>query len=267
MTEVPAGMTAPVENAPAANAVPAPDAPVVGNQAETEPVPSKTYTEEENRRIVNERLSKERKRLERVVRAELERDFYKQQLETRSQPQQTDRLQEPKPEQFSGNYEGYLRALAKYDRQVEREQEKEQEHKRSQQATTQQADVEFARTFQGRVDAASEKYPDLRDKLMEVSEYFTPPMIAALVQLDNGMDIAYTLAETNPKELARISRLPAIQQAIAFYEAGKKLAEPPKTTSAPPPIVPSAGQAKGSKSWEDMTTAEHVEAFIKRKRR
>lgn len=264
MAEALPGILTPVT--PAAEAAPTPDTTAVPEAVSPEgekPVAQeRTFTQKEVDEINAKTRAQAEKRALRIAKAEAERDLYKRLAEERQQPQSQE-MQEPKPEDFKGNYEGYLRALAKYDRQVERAQEQREQQQRQQQVSTQQADVEFARSFNSKVEAASEKHPDIREKLLEVSDSFTPPMIAALDQLENGMDIAYHLANTNPKELGRIAKLAPIPQVIAFWEAGKKLAEPPKTTNAPPPIVPNQAKASADKDWNDLSDKE----FAERRRR
>lgn len=268
MADLSPGASAPVVPVtPAADAAPAPDATAVPGAepvGDKPVVPDRVFTQKEVDEINAKTRAQAEKRAMRIARAEAEAAIYKRLAEERQNPQsQAQRLEEPKPEDFQGNYEGYLRALAKYDRQVEREQEQREQQQRHQQVNAQQADVEFARSFNSKVEAASEKHPDIRDKLLEVSDSFTPPMIAALDQLPDGLDIAYHLANTNPKELSRIAKLAPIPQVIAFYEAGKKLAEPPKPTNAPPPIVPNQTKAATDKDWEQLTDKE----FAERRRR
>lgn len=237
-------------------------AEVVQTPAEAQPEPpvEKMLTQSEVNKLIAKEKARAEKQARREERAATERDIYKAQLERQQQQAQPNaELQEPKPDDYQGNYEGYLRALARYDRQVEKAQEQKQEQQRSQQENSQQASAQFARSFNDKVEAASEKYADLREKLVETSEHFTPPMIAALDQLDDGMDIAYHLATNNPKELARISRLPAVKQVIEFYEIGKKLAAPPKPTSTPPPIVPNGSKSTVEKDWSQMTDKEFAE--------
>jgi hypothetical protein len=94
----------------------------------------------------------------------------------------------------------------------------------------------------------------------------TGVMVMAATRLPAGADILYHLAKHQPDELRRIATLPDIEQAWEIKALESKLAAPPKVTTTPPPIVPSGRNTPTKKEWKDMSTAEHVDAWHKRKR-
>lgn len=275
MTDVLAGSAAPAADvsAPAApNAVTAPDTPVGQDTATTDPVQPRTYSEEEYqqslRKNVSERLQKERRRLERTVRAELERDFYKQQVEQRANPAQKDDQPKgkPNPKDFQ-DWDSYQEAVVDYKLE-QREAKRAEESKRSEsQQSSQRGMEQMAQQVQKAVAAAAKKYADFNEVIASIPPSdFTEPMTAYIAQrAKDGGELAYHLGN-NPDEAARIASLPPVAQIIEMHLLESKLTAPPQPTKAPPPIAPSNGQAKSSKDYKDMSTAEHVDAWRNRKR-
>lgn len=259
--DAPAVVDAPVP----AQGTPAPEIPA--DQANTEgspeqpEKPSRTYTEEEHRKAIQERLGKERRSLERRLRAELERDFYKQQLETR-QPQ-TPRTQgdgEPKQQDFQ-DYEEYLLARAEW--RFEQKQHARQRETAAQQE--QHASAQRAMSIKEKLQAVADELPDIEDRLMG-DVPITPSMVRFLEDSDHGARVLYDLTN-RPKDLARIAGLSPTRQIVELNALEAKLTAPPRPTQAPAPIVPANGPSRSTKSWEQMSTAEHVEAYRKRKHR
>jgi hypothetical protein len=270
MAEVDAGASAPVvpvTDAPAANAVPAPDAPTVTDNAEPSKAdesvqPPKTYSEEETRRIVNERLTKERKRLAREARAEVERDFYKRQLEERNAPKASDQPKgKPQYKDFEGRPEEYVEALADWkfeQREAKRiEESKAQEDKHSEREEVEQAEMALAK--------ASVKFPDLKARLIEADAFLTKPMFDYVVDTEHGPAVGDFFAN-NPAESHRIAALSPVKQVLELHKIATRLSAPPEPTKTPAPIKPLDGNAGAKRDWADLSTAEHVEKWLKRKR-
>ena len=263
---------APVADAPAANAVPASENPALGEAQKQEPVqPPKTFTEDEVRHTVNERLSKERKRLERIVRAEMERDHYKQQLETLQRPaQQPQQPGAPKADdpKYASNYEQYLIDKAKFELKQEQLAEARAREEQSKAQRQQSVQADLGKTLRQKIEAAAEKYPDIED-VAQGDVPYTEPMLHYFADSDLAGDLIYHLGK-NPKEAARIADLSAAGQFRELAKLESKLSAPPKPTSAPSPIKPASGNSGGEKDPDKMTTdewREWREAQLRSKRR
>jgi hypothetical protein len=274
MAEVDAGAVAPVEpvvDAPAANAVPAPDAPAGQDPATPpegeQPVQSpKTFSEEEMRKAVSDRLTKERKRLERIVRAEMERDFYKQQLESRDKPAPAQPKGEPKPENFE-NPVDFVRALYKWEREQEKAQESQERERETVKQRDERLQIERAHYVQDKILGPGQaKFKDFAEVVMGDDVPITEVMVMAAGRLKAGIDVLYHLGR-NPDEAHRISQLPDIEQAWEVKALEGRLTAKPAPTRTPAPIVPNGASSPASKDWKDMSTEEHVKAWAKRPNR
>lgn len=259
MAEVDAGQVTPVEvvTPPDAQSVPAPDAPTGQEQADESVQPPKTFTEDELRKTVNDRLTKERRRLEKQVRAELERDFYKSQLEQRqpaTQPQG-----EPKPQDFEGQpYENFVRAharwaakqeLAEFQKQFQQESVEQQRAR-----AVQERDLALAR----RLHEGATKYPDFQEVVGAEDLPISHAMKAAIERVKNPADVSYYLG-SNVAEAERIFSLPDVDQVWEIRELSNKLSTS-APTKAPAPITPNSGTGKAATGYRPgMTDKEFAE--------
>lgn len=267
MAEVLPGAPAPVASEvtpPAADAVPALDAPVVENAAEPpkadEPVQApRTYSEEETRKLVSERLTKERRRLERAVRAELERDFYKQQLEAAKPPPQPQGQSEGEPKSTDfADYESYSRALIRWETKQALKQHREESERETSQQRDHRDMAEYAQKVQEKTRKAAEKYDDFHEVIH--GGVYTKPMTAFIAEVakDPG-ELAYFLGN-NMEEAERIAGLSPAKQVVEMHLLESRLGAPPKPTNAPPPIVPNASNAKVETGYRpDMTDKEYAD--------
>ncbi len=113
---------------------------------------------------------------------------------------------------------------------------------------------------QKREELARDKYEDFDTVVGKLEP--TSPLTVAIMQAENGQDIAYHLGK-NLKDAERIARLPPVQQIFELGRLAAKLsAEPekPKTPSkAPAPINPLTGAtptaSTGLPSENDDTAA------------
>lgn len=269
MAEVDAGAVAPevpVTPAPGAETpVSAPDTPVTQEGVVETPVqPPKTYTEEETRKLVNERLTKERRRLERIARAEAEAAFYKRQLEERERPAQQN---QPKGKPQAKDYatpEEFVEALTDW-RLEQREAERE---KKSKEQDEQRGDVSRRQEMYRAITKGAEEFEDFHEVVFgDAGEGpITHPMSVAIVESKAPAKLAYYL-RTHPEEANRIADLPSTLQAHEVHLLAAKVTAPPKPTQAPAPIVPGNANSSAKKDWTDMSTAEHVNAWVNRKKR
>lgn len=147
---------------------------------------------------------------------------------------------EPKLEQFDFDPEKYATAKAEYAKsQAAKDFEARQ---RTQAATETQQRLMAA--WEEKVERADDKYDDFEQVVGKLEP--NSPFVAAIMEAENGEDIAYYLGK-NHKVAERIVRLSPLSQVreIGKLEA-KLLAEPekPKTPSkAPAPITPLTGTA------------------------
>jgi hypothetical protein len=253
-----------VAPAPGATPVPAPGAPAGQENATTEPVkPAKTYTEEENRKIVSDRLGKERRRLEKQLRAEIRADFLEQQLRERDTPQARSQPSgKPKKDDYQ-NVDDYLDAVVDWRlEQRETERTKKDQEQRGQRDTQEQG----RRLYESCLKGADELGVDDFEEVALADELdITKPMMLAISECKSPAAILYHLGQ-NPVEATRISKLPQTHQIRAIAAIESKLKATPEPSKAPAPIVPTNPTGKASKDWKDMGTEEHIKAWASRKR-
>jgi len=217
-------------------------------ESKPEVKPERTFTQKELDDILQKRLAKESRKIERYSRAEAELRLLKEQM----QPTQAPVSQgEPKPENYK-DYESYIDALTDYKVDAKLNRLNEQ----SSQARQQQAQAEHESRLRENISKASSKYDDFEDVVSNPELQVTLAMRDAIGESDIGGDIAYHLG-TNVHEAARIAQLSPVAQVRAILDLESKLKAPKKvTTDAPDPIIPSGGAAKVNKSPSDMTDAE-----------
>jgi hypothetical protein len=268
MAEVSVGADAPVvpvADAPAADAVIAPDAPPVQDEAVEAVPPPKTYSEEEMRKVVSDRLKKESRRLERAVRAELERDQALKELEALKAPKTTPQATgKPKASEFA-DPEAYVEALAEWKFDQKLKTQREESERENQTKAREREDLEDAQIARQKLAAGAKKYADFEEVTGNPDVPITYVMAKAIVESDVSADLAYYLC-SHADEAERISSLPPTRQAIELGRLEDKLKAPPKPTQTPPPIKPLDGNAGAKRDWADLSTAEHVEKWLKRKR-
>ena len=162
---------------------------------------------------------------------------------------------EPTLEKYDFDPEKYAAAKAEY---AKTQAAKEFEAKQKTEAQK-QAHQKLISGWEEKVAKGEDKYDDWQEKVGDIQP--NAPFIAALMEADNGEDIAHYLGST-PKEAQRIAQLPPLSQVreIGKLEA-KLLSEPvkPKAPSkAPAPITPLTGTASLATdvpSEEDDTAA------------
>jgi hypothetical protein len=207
------------------------------------PAPTpKLFTQEEVDTIVGKRLAKEQRRLNRQVES----------------PPPAAAPEVIKPEQFE-TPEAYAEAVAE-QRIAQRE------------ALVEESKI--AEAYEQREEAAVEKYPDFEQVAYNPQLPVTDVMAKAIRASDIGPDILYTLG-TDPKEAARIAKLPPFLQIKEIGKLeGKLVSAPPpvkKVTAVPPPIRPvNAASARPAgepsfdttdpRSIQTMTTSQWIEA-------
>jgi hypothetical protein len=129
--------------------------------------------------------------------------------------------------------------------------------------------------YSEREEEALERYPDFEQVAYRKDLPVSDDMARAIRASDKGPDVLYWLG-TNPKEAARIARLPAFVQAKEIGRIEERISSNPpakKTTSAPPPITPIAApngapryDTTDPRSISQMSTSDWIEAERARQR-
>lgn len=267
MAELP-GADAPVVDAPVANTVPAPESPTPPEEAKQETV--KTYTEEELRQKVSERLSKERRRIERTVKAELEADFWRNQAQKQQQPPPQARSDgRPREEDFQGKpYSEYVEKLAEWKAEKLFETKLAAREQETKTQTAQRQAAEQAQKVKEKLSAGADEYPDFEEVALADHVPITQAMAHAIAESDVPARVAYYLG-SHLDEAKRISQLPPTQQIRAIAKIESTLSEPPPTSKAPPPIRPSSPKASGEIDPDKLSGEEWLkwrQNDLKRKR-
>jgi hypothetical protein len=249
-----------IEPSPVAENAEPPTEEGEGTQPEDKPA-DKTFTQAELDEIVQKRISKlERKALK--ERTELETRL-KVQQETQVKPVVMD--DEPNVEDFT-DYTDYLKALAKHTVKQERllQAREEEDGKRKQANSTR---VERLGELQHRViDNGERKYDDFEDVVKSDKVDYSEAAIYSILESDISHEIFYHLAK-HQDEAKRIADLPAYAQAKEIGKLEDRLLAktPVKASNAPKPIEPIGSNSGSSKSLEEMSPAEYIEARRKQK--
>lgn len=208
---------------------------------------AKTFSQEELDAIVGKRLAREQRKWEREQQQRLAEMEAK-----RAAPA------EVYPEDFASS-DDYAEALA---------ERKAEELLARREAARQQA--ELLEAYHEREEAARDKYDDFEQVAYNQSLPVTEVMAQSIQASDIGPDVLYHLG-SNPKEAARIAKLPAILQAKEIGKIEASLSSNPpvrKTSTAPAPIAPVTARSNGTprydttdpRSTKSMSTSEWIEA-------
>ena len=182
-------------------------------------------------------------------------------LESKATPQAS-APGEPKLEQFDYDPEKYATAKAEF---AKTQFSKEAQAK--QQADYQaQARQKLVSGWEEKVAKAEDKYDDWQEKVGDIQP--NAPFVAALMEADNGEDIAYYLG-THPKEAQRIAALQPLSQVREIGKLEAKLSiktvEPKVPSKAPAPITPLTGAAAANSS--EPSESDDTGAWIKKRQK
>ena len=203
----------------------------VQNQTEQTNTPDdaepKTFTQEELDQIIQKRLAKEQRKYQRE---------YNERLAEATRPKAP---VDVKPDQY-GTVDEYAEALAT----------KKAEQMLAQREAQRQYEA-INRTYVEKEEAARDRYDDFEQIVLNPDLRITDVMAEVIKAADNGPDVAYYLG-SNPKEAARIARLPPAIQAKEIGKIEAQLSgDPPtkRTSSAPAPISPVNARKSGSAAY------------------
>ena len=213
----------------------------------------KTFTQAELDAIVQKRVTK------------LERKLERQQIEAETRTRVMQEVQvkpdvasKPKIEDYT-DYNDYNEALTdwKVDQKLaDIENRKAQENERK----NNQSEAERTKERQNDlIEAGERKYDDFEDVVKSDKQTYSRAAYLSILESDMSADIVYHLAK-NQDEAKRIADLPAYAQAKEIGKLEDRLAEkkPVKASSAPKPIEPIGGSSANTKSVEDMSVAEYT---------
>ena len=209
---------------------------------------SKTFSQEELDAIVGKRLAREQRKWER---------------------EQQQRFAEMEARQAQTPANVHLEDYASPDDYAEALAERKAVEMLARREAEQQQAV-MLEAYHDREEEARDKYDDFDQVAYNQNLPVTEVMAQSIQASDIGPDVLYHLG-TNPKEAARIARLPAILQAKEIGKIEASLAANPpvkQTSTAPAPISPVSARASGAPSFDttdprsmkSMSTSEWIEA-------
>lgn len=265
------------ESAPAPETVsaPAPDgqaAPAAPNPPPEQREPSHARFQKRIDDLTRQRYDEQRAREVAEARlAELERERQQQ-----TQFANID-AQQPRIDQFQ-SLEAYQAAWAQWasakaaasamSEWEKRMQERDSRavHEARQRAQIEQQIAAENAAIEARMQEGVKKYPDFMDVLTDPSlpQVRGTALLPIVLHSEHAADIAYSLAK-NPAELERLLSMHPAQAAREVYRLDAKFAGAP-ATSAPPPPPARNGSPATAKDWSDMSTKEHVDAYLRRNR-
>lgn len=239
-------------------------APVLENAEETakpaETQADKTFTQAELDEIVQKRVNKLERKMERQRIESETRTKVLQEVEHKPEPA-TDK---PKVEDYA-DYADFIEDLTdwKTDQKLNGLKEREiQEKERQSQLSEQERTSERQRDL---IEEGERKYDDFEEVVKADKTNLSRAAYLSILESDISSDIVYHLAK-NQDEAKRIADLPAYAQAKEIGKLEDKLSAkaPLKTSNAPAPIKPIEGGKNITKRLEDMTYDEMLEHDKKR---
>jgi len=169
----------------------------------------------------------------------------------------------PTLDQFEGDEEKFLEALADWKVQQTlkaREAEEQNRRQMEEQVKTQAALMAHVQTTTAK---GREKYRDFDEKVSSLPpDVLNMEVATSLMEVDNAEDVVYHLA-TNPEKAAEIARMTPLKRGIELgkIEAELKLKRhiKPQVSNAPEPIKPVGGRAPAGVDLERMSPEEYRE--------
>ena len=248
--------------APPEEAKPAVEAPATTEGAETEQAEPVTTDKEPEK--LEEKVSPRRfeRRIDRATKRAAEAEAKVEALsreiaELRTKQAPPVDPAEPKMADFT-DIEEYAKAKSDYKvTQDRKERETKAEAERTQKATN-----DLTASWTDKSSQAEDKYDDYAEIVGDLKP--TTPWAIAIMEADNGTDIAYYLGK-HLKEAQRIIALPPVSQIREIGKLELKLATqteaPKKPSQAPKPITPVAGSTEGSEI--DFSKPVPFEQYLK----
>ena len=250
MSEIETGLVTPEATPPAeAESAPAPEATAApeSDVPTPEQAQERVFKQSEVDDIVQKRLVKESRKLQKLADAQARADHAERQLAQLLAPKVEQPTGKPKVSDFQ-DYEAYTEALTdwKVDQKLKAAQtESAADRERRIQA-------ERANAVNERLSKGYEEYEDFEEVALARDVPITEAMGAFITESDIAHKISYELGK-NRAEALRISKLSPVRQVVALAELEGKLKTPPKPTSTPPPIVPNAASSPAKRDVFDFS--------------
>lgn len=219
--------------------------------------PDKTTDDPQDKRTGTRRFERRiAQAIRRAAEARAEADLYKKQLDELKPKEPVD-AGAPRLEQFD-DIEKYADAKAKYAEKKALEKAEAERQTKAQREEQEQ----LVASWEQKAARAEAKYDDFDEVVGDMKP--TSPMFAAIMDAENGEDIAYHLGK-NLDEAKRILAMPPWKQIREIGKLETKLAaEPakPKTPSkAPAPITPISGTKAGEAN--EIRDGMDFKSFVK----
>ena len=199
-------------------------------QEEAKQEEQKTFTQAELDDILQRRLAKEERRIQRKVEQQM-----------REQVQVQNLSNEPRRESFVDD-ESFQKARIEHLSELKAIQKlKEREIFERQEKLTE--------TFLEKSEKAIERYPDFQSVVSNPLLPINDSMAEFIAESEHGAEVAYFLGK-NPIKASQIAHLSPVKASIELTRIEQELASKPqqKTTKAPPPINPVGVRGKSSSS-------------------
>lgn len=231
-------------------------APPEGEVTATEdqqPEAQKTFTQEELDAIVQKRISK------------LERKLERQRIESETRAQVTQELSakqeipgKPTIDQFN-TIEEYTEALTDWKAEQKYSEIKEREQRAAQEQRDKASRTRMEERQQDLLEAGERKYEDFEDVVKADKTQYSQAAYLAILESDISADLVYHLAK-NPEEAKRIEGLPAYAQAKEIGKLEDKLSakKPIKASNAPEPVKPLGSGSSPSADLSKMSMDDYM---------
>jgi hypothetical protein len=225
-------------------------------EAAEQPVEESTTSENADQSEKPQRRSRAQERIDALTREKYERDRQIAQMQEQMaalqqqmpQPQQPDD-DIPRLADFGYDEDQYHAALKQWN-QSKIDSFQQQQYQAYEQQQRQAAELQQQALLREKVEKATERYPDFKEKVFDPSlpplREMNPTAFEAILQSDSGTDVAYYLAN-NPQELYRFASMTPMQTVREITMMEMKLkAAPPKQVRTPskPPSTVSQGASE-----------------------
>ncbi len=260
-TAAPQATDAPAPTASADSAAPVdPEAPKPGA------TPERTFSQEDVNKFLAKEVAKQRRRIEREMRLQVENEYLRRQGDAPRQDakpdQQAGGTGKPELKNFP-DYESWVEAVADWraDQKIEARIKAESERHRAQ---SERAQSEERRAyFQERVvDRGNSLYEDFEDVALSPDLPMTEQMVETMAESEHGAVVAYFLGQ-HPAEAARIAKLSKPAQVREVDKLIATLTKPAEPTKAPEPIKPNKGDGSASDTLESAAARGDYDRFVK----
>lgn len=183
---------------------------------------------------------------------QIRRDQEREIERLKAQLDRVSKLERPDPNKYDDPDE-YTSDLAAYKLRTSQADDLRE----SAQAAQQSAQQALQAAYNERLMDFAAETPDFHTVAMNPALQITPVMAEQIMDSDLGPQVQYYLGK-NPREAARIAALPPAHQIreIGRLEARVSAPAPRRTTQAPAPIKPVAGNSKPRLSYSDDMSME-----------